>query len=151
MVDHVWTVLCMDFVTDSETNNMTLINTLEQLAMVTIPEAAGQTPDRIEFSMALATLWTRADPAKGASVDCRVVLKAPNGKTSWTREYLVNLKNSPRHRQRIRFSRISFVGFGRYRFIVQKKAPSGRWIKVASVPLEVLQSETTAAESKATH
>lgn len=149
MVDHVWTVLCLDFVTDNESNNMTLINTLEQVSIVAAPETKAQTPDRIDVRMALATLWTRADPTKGASTESRVTLKSPSGNTLWSKEYPVNLKTYSRKRQRIWFPNIGFAGFGRYRFIVHKKTPSGRWTKVASVPLEVLQSESAAAVSKA--
>ncbi|MCH9003844.1 MAG: hypothetical protein IH838_01010 [Proteobacteria bacterium] len=133
--------------TDNETNNMTLFNTLEQLSLVKTPEVAGQTPDKIELEMALASLWTRSDPGKPAKVDSRVIIKSPNGKILWSREYPVNLKKNVRHRIRIRIMSIGFDGFGRYRFIVQKKLPSGRWTKVASVPLEVLPADASAEKS----
>lgn len=148
MADHVWTVLSSDFVIDSETNNATLFNTLEQIALIRTPEQEGKTPEVIQLRMALVSLWTRSDPEKPEMVEARYLVKAPSGKTSFSKEYRLNLKKTVRHRVQIRFANIEFAGFGRYQFIVQKKLKSGKWAKVASVPLEVLESGSVASGSK---
>ena len=142
MANHVWTVLCKDFVIDSESRNVTIFQTLEQLTLIRDAQVADQLPENIQMNFALISLWTRSDRDKPESTRMRFVFKVPDGKTIGTVENAVNLKEHVRHRVFCRLTAMAFKGFGSYTFVVQKLLASGRWTKVASVPLEVILGES---------
>lgn len=137
MADHVWTVLCKDFVIDSTSQNVTIFQTLEQIALVRDAEVADQLPDKIQMDFVLLTLWTRSQRDVPESFKMRYVFKGADGKEIGSQEFSIDLTKYVRHRVFARLQGISFVGFGRYTFVVQKQSESGRWVKVAVVPLEV--------------
>lgn len=142
MADHVWTVLCKDFVIDSESRNVTIFQTLEQLMLIRGTQVADQLPENIQLNFALVSLWTRSDRNKPESTKMRFVFKGPDGKKIGANENVINLTEHVRHRVLTRLTSIAFKGFGRYTFVVQKLSDSGRWLKVASIPLEVLLGES---------
>ncbi len=144
MPDHVWTVVCKDFVVDKESGNVTIFKALEQISFVRISESSDDTPpDNIAYNFGLVTLWTRSDRDKPERIVSRYVFKGPDGKTiGASEEYPVDLKQYTRHRIMSRLPGIGFKGFGRYTFVVQKKLPGGKWSKVAVVPLEVAEGES---------
>jgi hypothetical protein len=60
MIDHVWTILCSRAVIDRDTNNMSLLEVIEQLTLgdASPPvEGEGLAPIQLE----LVTLWTRRE------------------------------------------------------------------------------------------
>lgn len=151
MAKHVWTVLCSTSIIDAETNNLSLINALEQIGFIRSAGDTNSEPDIINLEMVLVTLWTRSDVNKPETNEGRTVVKDANGKTLWQKEYKINLKKSVRHRMRNLFKNINFSGVGRYRFAVQKKSPGGRWVQVADVPLEIYEVASGEAGSKTKH
>lgn len=142
MADHVWTVLCKDFVVDSESRNVTIFQTLEQLTLIRDAQVADQLPENIQMNFALISLWSRSDRDKPESTKMRYVFKGPDGKQIGSTENTVNLVDHVRNRVFSRLTAMAFTGFGRYTFAVQKLSASDRWMKVASIPLEVILGES---------
>ncbi len=143
MAEHVWSVLCKDFTVDKETGNATLFKTLEQLTLLRSAEAESDEPDQIQFNMTLVSLWSRSDPDVPESCLSRYIFKSPSGKTMGSQEYPIDLRKHVRHRNLMRMAGIGFGGFGRYQFVIQKQLPSGKWTRVAMIPLEVVRGEAS--------
>lgn len=146
MADHIWTVLCKEAIIDGDSNNVSLINVLEQVVMIAPPKVQGQEeslPEHIPLSMSLVTLWARSELGKKEIFESRTILKSPAGKMLSTQEHSINLKTHVRFRVRTNINIVGFAGFGRYLFLVQKKTSSGKWSRVASVPLDVIRGEAS--------
>lgn len=143
MAEHVWTVLCKDYAVDKETGNVTLFKALEQLTLVKSLDVEEEAPENIQVNMALVSLWCRSDRDEPESCVSRFIFKAPAGQTIGSQEYPVDLKKNVRHRNLMRMSGIAFNGFGRYQFVIQKQLASGKWTRVAMIPLEVIKGEVS--------
>ena len=151
MANHVWTVLCRTSIIDGDTNNVSLINILEQIGFAQPASATTSEPGTINFEMVLMTLWMRSDVNKPEEIEGRTVIKGINGEQIWQNEYKINLKKAVRHRIRSLFQNIKFTGVGTYSFIVQKKSSSGRWVQVANVPLQIYKVASGEAVSSTKH
>jgi hypothetical protein len=110
---------------------------MEQIALVRDVKAADQLPENIQLDFALVSLWTRSQRDQPETATMRFVFRGPDGKDIGKQEYLLNLSDHVRHRVLSRLNGLAFKGFGRYEFVVQMLSDTGRWQKVAVVPLEV--------------
>jgi hypothetical protein len=135
MIDHIWTVICNNVVIDRETNNLSIINVLEQ---INIPEEAIQQTEILPITVELVSLWVRSDLSKPGKSFSRISLVAPNGEIQKTIEPEINLTKYERLRTRGVFQGFPFKGEGIYRFVVELKCDEKNWLKVASVPLKVI-------------
>ena len=78
MIDHVWTILCSRAVIDRDTNNMSLLEVIEQLTLgdASPPvEGEGLAPIQLE----LVTLWTRRRDDESESGRARIRFYRPSG------------------------------------------------------------------------
>lgn len=142
VADHVWSVLCKDFTVDNDAGNITLFKVLEQLTLAKPADVTEDEPDQILFNMAMASLWSRSNRDEPEACVSRYIFKSPSGKTIGSQEYPIDLKKHVRHRNLMRIPGLAFDGFGRYQFVIQKQLPSGKWTRVAMIPLEVIRGET---------
>jgi hypothetical protein len=134
MIDHIWTVICSDVVIDRDTNNVSIINVLEQL---NIPEEAIQ-DEGLPIGIEIVSLWIRKNlnkPSKGFS---RLSLLAPNNEVIKSVESEIDLTKYERLRARGIFQGFPFKGDGVYKFLVEYKSHGEKWSKVASIPLKVI-------------
>lgn len=56
MIDHVWTVLCSHAITDTDTNNLTLYNTIEQVSVLEAPQPGAI----LGLTFEVVSFWIRA-------------------------------------------------------------------------------------------
>lgn len=135
MIDHVWTVLCSRSIIDSESNNVTLQNVVEQLNISGEPTPEGMVPVELE----VVTLSARADFALPGRGKGRVRLVPPSGDSVDVFEFDVDLSKHKRHRHRGHIRGLSVSGPGRYVFEVELRCQGDtEWSVVAVVPLEVV-------------
>jgi hypothetical protein len=135
MIEHVWTIICSNAIIDQDTNNISIFNILEQIA---IPEEAANTNQAIGLNIELLSLWVRADLSKPATGMSRVSLLAPHGEQMQSDESELDLSQFERLRARSLYQGLPFLGEGAYRFVVEYKSDGGTdWQKVASIPLKV--------------
>lgn len=132
MIDHVWSVLCSNAVTDKESNNISLHNVVESLEIFTVPQEAGLLPIHLEF----VSLWIRRDPQVSVKGNSRVSFVSPSGKTVTSNELAVDLSKAESTRNRLIHDGLSLDESGRYHFVVEIQA-NGDWHQVASIPLAV--------------
>ena len=114
MIRHLWTVFCSQSLTDSESNNVSLVNVLERL-QVGIPEQAvtrGKwvVPMRCE----VVTLWERGvllNPSQGVA---RIEIIDSTGQMLGSGEVGIDLSAHVRCRSRLAFSGFPVTDSGRY-------------------------------------
>src|SRR5687768_16274240 len=122
-IRHVWSVLCSKSTVDRETNNVSLIEVLEQLeitATVTRIGSSGQAAPPIPtipgapFTGELVTLWARTDPAQPARGIARVRLLSPQGAELAAFEYAIDVSTNARLRNQGRVQGLRLAGDGWY-------------------------------------
>lgn len=137
MIKHVWSVVCLNSVIDSESNRISLIDVLEQITLK--PRGKVSLPASIPISVHLVTLWAKSPEGGSSKGTARVFVENPTNKKISPLEYEIDLSKVRRHRQRIRFQGLVVEKPGYYYFVVQfKDAASAQWKEVARVPIEVL-------------
>lgn len=137
MIGHVWTVICSRVLIDRDTNNVTLVEVLEQVTLV----ASGPPPPEsaVPLEMEIVTLWERRDENVPARARARIHLVAPDGKTANPLEYVVDLTTHVRTRSRTQVKGFPFRGFGRYEFRVAVRQDGQEdWQEVSRAPLQVV-------------
>src|SRR6266496_2777341 len=103
MIEHAWSVLCSKSTIDAETNNISLIEVLEQISIATGPPAAG-TEGLIPLRVELVTLWMRAQPDQPGHGRGRVSFVRPSGTmTESIQEFDIPLQTTQRMRHRQRY------------------------------------------------
>ena len=134
MLEHIWSVLCSRSVIDSETNNVSIQDIIEQITINAEPVENGFLP----FPMELITLWGREEsnePTKGTE---RVTFVTPSGKTKVISEAEIDLTTVERNRHRVRFAGLPVGETGKYYFRVELKNGNNEWKQVSAIPLKVV-------------
>lgn len=145
MAEHLWTVLCARCLVDAETNNVSLIDVIEQLTLAGDPPKLP--PDGKPIILAgtqlnVVSLWTRADLTRSERVTFRLVVITPDGKRIVPKEqHDLDLENQRRMRVFLRLNSFPYRGPGDYNWLIeerqQTKSGKPKWTKVARIPLEI--------------
>jgi hypothetical protein len=143
MIRHAWSVLCQTPLTDASSNNVSLINVVEQLTLSgPVPRGAV-----IPFNLHLVSLWVRDPsdpPARGRG---RLRTETPAGAGGQI-EFDLDLTDQSRLRTFGEIATLTARGTGLYWFIVElQRSPDSAWTEVARLPLQV---EATIVEAAAT-
>ena len=140
-MEHVWTVLTERIITDKKTNQVSLIDTVEEIKAVFPPGPVQVYP--IPFDAWFVSLWTRSDATKPEKGRFRISWIGPAG------EILIpprpegeELDLTEKIRVRISTHMISVPsnGNGRYNYIVEQEIEA-QWVRVAKIPVDVTIEE----------
>jgi hypothetical protein len=134
MIEHIWSVLCSRSVIDSETNNVSIQDVVEQITVNAEPAENGFLP----FTFEIIPLWGRKDsdnPSKGME---RVTFITPSGKSEVVSETEIDLSKAERHRHRVRFPGLPISETGKYYFKVEVKNGNDEWQQVSAIPLKII-------------
>lgn len=135
MIAHVWSILCSRAVIDNETNNISIQNVLERLAIAGEPKEDAAVP----ISFMVASLWTRGSYQVPEHGKARVTCMSPSGETLLSAQLEIDLSKHTLHRTRFGFSGLPVPEGGIYVFRVAVKGDDeDSWRGVAEVPLEVV-------------
>lgn len=150
MICHVWTVLCSHAVIDKESNNVSLLDVVEQLNIRDEPSPEGG----ILFSLDLMTLWARACLDRPAQGRGRVTFLSPSGEVKeGPFAYDIDLSEHKRNRSTGRFRSLHMSESGCHTFRVElQNEGETEWHQVADIPLEIdftPPDETGQVESEA--
>lgn len=143
-IKHIWTVLCRESVIDKETNNISLINVVEQISVSTpIPferQPAGQARGGpIPISLEIVSLWIRAEEAEPALGHCRVTVLSPSGPLEEAHRIPVDLRKYQRMRTRQRFGGLPVSEPGQYLFRVEYRDDGETgWYEVGAIPVRII-------------
>lgn len=133
MLEHIWSVLCARSVIDSETNNVSIQDVVEQITINAEPIENGFLP----FQLELITLWGRDESNKPTKGMERVTFISPSGKSEVVSEAEIDLSNVERHRHRVRFPGLPVSEAGKYYFRVEMKSKN-EWKQVSAIPLRII-------------
>ena len=133
MIEHIWSVLCSRSVVDSETNNVSIQNVIEQIIIQAEPQENGFLPIELE----LITLWGKDEPKEVAEGEERVTFITPSGKSEIISETKIDLTKVERRRQRIKLPGLPLSEAGKYYFKVEVKNKNKEWEKVSAIPLKI--------------
>jgi hypothetical protein len=134
VIDHVWTVVCLNSVIDQESNNISLLNVIEQLTIHGEPS-----PDRaLPSSLEVVTLVSRHSLADTATGNARIEFVSPSGEVLLHSDHAVDLEEYIRFRWRWRIQGLPVRRSGRHLFrVFLQQADGSEWEQVSEVPLQV--------------
>lgn len=148
MIRHVWSVLCTKSSIDTETNNVSLFEVIEQLELQ-FPGTSAP-PRGVPLELELLTLWARQDPATPVTGEMRIRLLSPQGKELAAFTAGVDLGSAPRNRHRARLNGLVLDGSGWYEWEVSSRAdPSKGWDVQVLIPLDISLTTAAAPQSAA--
>lgn len=137
----IWAVLCQRSLLDRDTNNISLIDVVEEIQVTAMPpqvepgDPAYQllATNVVEF----VVLFGRSNFDTPETSRGRVSLKTPSGTSTNAHEFEVDLSHNLKHRFRLKIPGIPIDGEGIYNFLVDCKTGTGDWDEKFVLPLEV--------------
>lgn len=143
MINHIWSLLCRRSVIDSETNNLSVYDILEQLTVDIKIKRGGEdkiTKINIPIEYEVISFWVKAPEIKEFKGGIKLEIISPEGKIEKTFEQPLEIpKDKRRLRSRIRISGFVANTAGIYIFRINyKEGIKDQYIKAADVPLEVI-------------
>lgn len=137
MIEHVWTVLCARSIIDQSSNNISLLDIIEQINVQAPPLQEGQ-EGMLPIHGELVTLWTRSAENQPCRGDARVRLVGPSGTTMHEKDYSVDLMVSERTRTKINIPVLAVRELGRHHFsVLLRNENDTEWHPVATVPFVI--------------
>lgn len=157
MAKHHWSILCRRAVVDKFTNQLSIIETIHELALTLGPgedgSAAEIPPDtRVPLDLQLVSLWSRDDPKRPEVFWTRLEVEPPNGEASQSQQLVGSLEGGHRRTRLIyRVPSIPFAGSGTYYFVISASADEdGDYREVTRAPLELKTVTQPTERSKLT-
>ena len=141
MVKHIWSVLCGGSSVDTETNNLSLYNELEELN-VTVSSKVGERisgPISVPVDYEIITLLFRDVADDSEKVDQVFEVVYPDGKVGMRKEHNLEMpKGARRFRWRAKVRGFVVNSPGTYWFVVSvRQQGEDNFRKVAEIPLDV--------------
>ena len=138
----IWALLCKNTIVDRDTNNVSLINVVDEL---TVPASPPQGPPGAVFEsivlldLSMAILWVRSSPDVPESGEARVKVVAPDDSISLSPQLEVDLTQRPRVRALGHMLNSPFPSWqeGEYRFKIEAKTNDLDWQEMFELPLWV--------------
>jgi hypothetical protein len=147
MIEHVWSVVCSKSIIDGESNNISLLEVIEQVNVPAPPHVNLEVPPPADPSEAkaaiaipfeLVTLWTRAFDGEASQGKGRIATIGVSGNRKEFPPFDINLMANDRIRTRARFMGLEYRQPGRMSFIVElKNDGEDTWKSVATIPLVI--------------
>jgi hypothetical protein len=138
MVEHAWSLICTKCITDPQTQNVTLVEVVEQLN----GPPGGPFPAMAPFQTDFVSTWYRSDPNQGARATGRIVLNNPDGTAHEATQFAIDLTAFYRAHVIIRSAGIGLIGAGVYFFVVEYRLEGEQeWKRATRVPLNVMLAE----------
>ena len=153
MIEHIWSILCLKSVIDQETNNMSLIDTLEQLNLTLPPLPTPTGIILIPINYELVSFFSRREENLLAKGEGCLILFGPTGNAlDEPTQYAIDLSVTVRHRQRTRIGGFPYVGPGRYTFAIQIRNEGQQdWKDSVRVPIVVNVQDAPPQPAPQTH
>ncbi len=144
MAKHIWSILCSKALTDKNTNSVSLMEIVEQIAISPLP------PNKqiiVPLTLDLVTLACRSDPATPEKQMARMTLLTPSGDSVEGIRFELDLTGSVRCRATLHMDGLPLEGVGEYTFLLEfLDEESEEWTEIYRLPLEVAERD---AEAKA--
>ena len=141
-MDHIWSVFCQRVITDRDTSQVSLIDSIEALTVKMPTSLTEELPQPVGFEVGgvVLSFWTRSDLNIPETGKARVRVLAPDGQLITALdapELEIDLANFRRLRTHVGFPVLPLRGEGRY-WIVVEMLEGDKWLGVSKVPFEVV-------------
>lgn len=141
MIKHVWSVLCQQSIINRDSNNISLIEVIEQLSIEgRLIDSKDEKPKLLPLSFNIVSMWIRKNLDEPADSKANIILFSPNDKELSRKEVHIDLSEYQRFRTISRINGLPFSGYGQYKFVI-KVLKEEDWGTVARLPLSILSSE----------
>lgn len=151
MAKTVWAVFCQSVIIDGSTNNVSIINQLDQLQTAPPPEMPNKKGvPLMAFQCALVCVWERDRPEISETVPIRIRLIGPDKKSLPIGVGTIDLRKNLRSRLITNLPGLPVVGEGRYTFVYEIQLGS-RWKRAADVSVLILYQKATRAKKPTQH
>jgi hypothetical protein len=149
MPKHLWTVFCSKSILDRNTNNVSLIEVVEELTIGLTQGSAipSDNPVVIPITASLVTLWVRNDPLSSESTVGRFYLIGPANQKLAEGSFNIDLEKHNRTRCFANTSAFPVQGAGTYQFVVEYQSTEGQWTEAGRLPIDV-KYESGASDEK---
>ena len=139
MIQHIWTAPCRVGIVNQDTNNVSLIEVLEELVLGPLRSRQDPAKPQLPAIFDVVTLWAREDPERPETGQGRIRLISPQGETLVEQRLEVDLREVRRLRSFGRILGFSMQGDGVYSFRIDRRPDeAAEWEEVGRVPLEVV-------------
>lgn len=142
MIKHIWSILCRRSIVDSETNNISLYDSLEELSVgVKVKRQDAPIPQAINIPIdyEVVSFWMKENIGSHVQADTEIEIVLPDGSSGKSFPQKIDM---PEKMQRIR-ARYRIKGFGvsmpgTYLFRIKiKESEEKQFRTVSEIPLEV--------------
>jgi hypothetical protein len=138
MIEHIWTIPCRLSTTDRETNNVSLIEVLEEVVVSAGPPAGDLTQGLVPAVFDIVTLWARGEEGQPIKGYGRLSLVSPAGATCFEHEYEIDLEKHERTRTIGRAFGLPVEQAGRHYFKVESRPTRDvPWKEEYRIPITV--------------
>jgi hypothetical protein len=137
MIKHIWSVLCTHAITDKASNNMSLVEVLEEIQL-RVEKGTSKANTTVPFPIYWVTLWARTEQGESSCAHAKDIVIDPSGNTVLDKKYDVDLSEHKRTRFVRNLQGMPVPSSGQYRFHTQLlDEKSHAWDDVSDVPLEI--------------
>ncbi len=135
MAKHVWSVLCTKGALDTQTNQVSLLDVLEQAsAVLPAPPKRGE---GLHLPCQLVGLWVRSNREVPEQAQCAVHIEDASGVSTIQKIMDIDLSSTARFRSTFRMEGVPLQN-GVIEFVVEyRDAEDKEWVEVARVPFEL--------------
>lgn len=138
----IWALLCETAIVDRDTNNISLVNIVDEMTVPAPPPQGllGPVIERIEvLDLRLAILWARSISDVPESGEGRITVVAPDDSISVSPEVEVDLSQSQRMRAVGHLLESPFPSWqeGQYLFKIESRTEDLDWQEMFELPLWV--------------
>jgi hypothetical protein len=138
MIEHIWSVLCTKSLVDSDTNNISLFEIVDELTVENFTN-----PGVIKVDYEIVTLWYREKAEKKESVEYKINLVTPSGKDKGGPEVECIFKPGIlRNRSKVIFKAFPLDEIGSYKFQILEKKGGGKFKEVGFIPISVKEKSS---------
>ena len=148
MAEHRWSILCSNASVDSQSNNVSIFNVIDDVQIGGLPAGdPGSIPLPLPMPVTLVTNWRREDAKSGETLEAKVSLHDPKGGLLVeTPTQRVDLTSFIQHRMFVTIPLFPLRGLGTYHFVVQSRStPDQPWVVADRVPLTITDQPSASA------
>ena len=145
---HRFAILCESTIVDAVTNNVSLINLIDEIRLKRPPEESPPEKAVVPFRASVVVLTERTNLDEAESGTGRIVLRTPDDGEMRSATFNVDLSANPRLRTILKLEVFPVAGPGVYQFeIAFEDEATGSWDIVDRIPVSVKVDEEATAKS----
>ena len=135
----VFCALCHKAVTDQDSNQLSLLDVVEQVQVEVREKLIGG--GLVPMPAQLATFWTRSDYNVPEKIHARLRLLGPSNALVGSAAFEVDLEAKPNYRAVLKLQGLPVSDSGRFWFLVESENADDTWSERGRFPLDVTINE----------